>query len=116
MKTTRRNGGLGLAGGVSLLGTMAATVLVQAATQVTAATVAGGAPSAVERPSTPALPVAPPPPRAPAGALAARSSPGVPEVLRMVDAKVEPEVVKAYIRSSPVPYHLSADEIIALRN
>jgi hypothetical protein len=41
-------------------------------------------------------------------------SPGVGDVVRMINAKVDLEVVKAFIRSSPIPYNPSATEIIAL--
>jgi hypothetical protein len=34
----------------------------------------------------------------------------------MVDAKVDPEVIKTYIKSSPTAYHPSAAEIIALKD
>src|ERR1700747_3209088 len=42
-------------------------------------------------------------------------SPGVADVLKMADAKVDPDTIKAFIRSSPVPYNPSASEIIALK-
>jgi hypothetical protein len=115
MKTIRPKSGPGLAGGITLVGLITASLLVQPAASATAAAAPPGyAPAAVaERPSTPA----PPPPRvAPPRAPAARSSPGVAEVMRMVEAKVDPGVIRAYIANSQVPYHLSADEIIALRN
>lgn len=44
-----------------------------------------------------------------------RFSPGVDEILKMVDAKVDPGVIKAFIKNSPVAYNLSAGEIIALK-
>jgi hypothetical protein len=40
----------------------------------------------------------------------------VASVLRLLDAKVDPEVIKAFIRNSAVLYRLSADQIIALKN
>lgn len=46
----------------------------------------------------------------------ARFSPGAQEIVNMLDAKVDPEVVKAYINNSPVPYNLSAAEIIDLKS
>ncbi len=45
-----------------------------------------------------------------------RFSPGTQAILKMVKHNVEPEVILAFIRSSPVEYHLSADEIIALQH
>lgn len=42
-------------------------------------------------------------------------SPGVAEIVRMLDAKVDPEVVKAYINASSLAYHPGAEEIIALK-
>ena len=64
------------------------------------------------------------PPPAPASASLAPSaapeatvtfSAGVADILRMVDAKVDPGVIKAYIENSPVAYNLSAAEIIAAK-
>jgi hypothetical protein len=45
-----------------------------------------------------------------------RYSAGVEDVLRMVDAKIDPTVVQAYIKSASVPYDLRAGEIIALKD
>src|SRR6185369_16358386 len=42
-------------------------------------------------------------------------SPGVADVVKMLDAKVDPAVVKAYINSSPTSYNPTADEIVALK-
>jgi len=42
-------------------------------------------------------------------------SAGVEEILKMVDAKVDPEVIAAYVKNSTVAYNPSASEIIALR-
>jgi hypothetical protein len=47
---------------------------------------------------------------------AAIFSAGVADILKMVDAKVDAEVVKAYIQNSPIAYSPSAAEIIALKN
>jgi hypothetical protein len=47
---------------------------------------------------------------------AARFSPGAQEIVNMLEAKVDPEVIKAYIKNSPVPYNLSASEIIDLKS
>jgi hypothetical protein len=38
------------------------------------------------------------------------------DILRMVEAKLDPEVIKAYIKASPAAYDLGASEIIALRD
>jgi len=46
---------------------------------------------------------------------AARFSPSAQEIVNMLEAKVDPEVIKAYIKNSPVPYNLSAAEIIDLK-
>ena len=46
----------------------------------------------------------------------ARLSPGVADIVKMVDAKVDPEVIKTYIQNSPTAYNPSATEIIALRD
>ncbi len=45
-----------------------------------------------------------------------RFSPGTQAILKMVKHKVEPEVILAFIKNSPVAYRLSADEIIALQH
>src|SRR5439155_22270959 len=42
----------------------------------------------------------------------AAHSAGVSEILKLVDAKVDAEVIKAYIHNSPVPYNPNAAEII----
>src|SRR6266436_1159488 len=42
-------------------------------------------------------------------------SAGLYEILKMADAKVDPEVIKAYIKNSPIAYDPSAAEIIALK-
>jgi hypothetical protein len=43
-------------------------------------------------------------------------SPGVDEVLRMVQAGVAKEVIKAYIESAPIAYRLTAADLIALKH
>jgi len=48
-------------------------------------------------------------------AAAAQFSPGTTDVLKMVDAKVDPGVIRAFVNNSPVPYNLRASEIIALK-
>lgn len=45
-----------------------------------------------------------------------RYSEGVAEVLRMAEAKVDPEVIKAYVKSSSTAFNLNAAEIIALKD
>jgi hypothetical protein len=47
---------------------------------------------------------------------AARFSPGVADIVKMVEAKVDPEVIKTYVKSSPTAYNPSATEIIALKD
>ena len=47
---------------------------------------------------------------------AARFSPGIADIVRLVDAKVDAEVIKTYVRNSPTAYNPSATEIIALKN
>ncbi|HZR18122.1 MAG TPA: hypothetical protein VFE51_12580 [Verrucomicrobiae bacterium] len=59
-----------------------------------------------DAPSTPAT--------APAE-LQVRFSPGVRDVLKMLDAKVDVSTVEAYIKNSQTVYNLSANEIIALK-
>ena len=49
-------------------------------------------------------------------AAAARFSAGVGDILKMVDAKVDAEVIKAYVKNSPTAYNPSATEIIALKD
>lgn len=47
---------------------------------------------------------------------AIRYSPGMTDILKMVDGKVDAEVIKAYIKNSAVAYDLSVPEIIALKD
>ena len=47
---------------------------------------------------------------------AVRYSPGVADIVKMVDAKVDPDVVLTYIKNSPTAYNPSATEIIALKD
>src|SRR5215831_5090758 len=42
-------------------------------------------------------------------------SPGLRDILKMLDAKVDVEVIKAYIKSAPIAFSPSASEIIALK-
>src|ERR1017187_10845532 len=51
-----------------------------------------------------------------AAALAARFSPGVADIVKLVEAKVDPEVIKTYVTSSRTAYNPSATEIIALKD
>lgn len=57
--------------------------------------------------------VAPADPTQPAPAR--KSSPGVQEILKMIQAKVDPEIIKTYVKNSPTAYSLMADEIIDLQ-
>jgi hypothetical protein len=47
---------------------------------------------------------------------AARYSAGIADIVKLTDAKVDPEVIKTFIKSSQVAYNPSADELIALKN
>ncbi|MCX6928145.1 MAG: hypothetical protein NT154_33780, partial [Verrucomicrobia bacterium] len=47
---------------------------------------------------------------------AATFSSGLADIVKMVDAKVDPEVIKTYIKSAPTAYNPSATEIIALKD
>jgi hypothetical protein len=42
-------------------------------------------------------------------------SPGVRDILKMLDAKVDTEVINAYIKNAPIAFNPSAAEIIALK-
>jgi hypothetical protein len=53
---------------------------------------------------------------APQTAPVTRNSPGVADIVKMVDAKVDGEVIKTYIKNSPTAYNPSATEIIALKD
>lgn len=57
----------------------------------------------------------PPASEASGAAPAAARSPGIAEILNMLDSKVDPGVIKAYIQNSSVAYNPSAAEIIALK-
>ncbi len=56
-----------------------------------------------EAPSTPSAPPA-------------TFSAGVADILKMVDARVDLEVIQTYVRNSPTAYNPTATEIIALKN
>lgn len=43
-------------------------------------------------------------------------SPGVGEILKMADAGVSMEVIKAYVECSPIPYQPTGEDVIALKN
>jgi hypothetical protein len=45
-----------------------------------------------------------------------RYSPGVADIVKLVDAKVDAEVIKTYIKNSPMAYNPNATEIIALKD
>jgi len=61
-------------------------------------------------PETPAPPDNPPP------NTLSLASPAVREIVKMVEAKVDPTVIKAYIQSSTVAYNLGASDVIAMKN
>lgn len=46
----------------------------------------------------------------------ARYSAGIGDIVKLVDAKVDPEVIKTYVNNSPTAYNPSASEIIALKD
>src|SRR5689334_22411408 len=52
---------------------------------------------------------------APQPATVANYSAGVSDILKMIDAKVDPEVVKAFVKSSQAAYNPTASEIIELK-
>ena len=52
---------------------------------------------------------------APQGAATLGYSQGIGEILKMVDAKVDVTVIKAYIKNSPTAYNPNANEIIAMK-
>jgi len=54
----------------------------------------------------PATPAAPP----------AKYSAGIAEIVKMVDAKIDPDVIQAYVKSSRIAYNPTANEIIALKD
>src|SRR5690348_3755266 len=86
---------------VLLIGAFATTPFVSRAITVEA-TSADPAPATQVAPA----PENPPPPK---------FSPGIQEILKMVDAKVDTDVIKVYIRNSMVAYNPGASEIIALK-
>lgn len=47
---------------------------------------------------------------------AAWSSPGVADIVKLVDAKVDGTVIQSYVKNSPTAYNPSATEIIALKD
>ena len=49
-------------------------------------------------------------------ATAAQFSPGVADVVKLLDAKVDTEVIKTYVKNSPTAYNPSATEIISLKD
>ncbi len=42
-------------------------------------------------------------------------SPGITEIIKMLDAKVDAQVILAYIQNAPIPYNPDATELIALK-
>ncbi len=65
----------------------------------------------VESPSAPA-----PADSAPRALVAPRYSTGVAEVLKMTAAKIDPEVIKAYVRNSSTAYNPTVNEIIGMKD
>lgn len=47
---------------------------------------------------------------------ATKFSVGIDEILKMVEAGVSKDVIKTFIENSPVPYNLSASDLIALKS
>ena len=45
-----------------------------------------------------------------------RYSPGVADIVKLADAKVDAQVIKTYIKNSPTAYNPNASEIIALKD
>src|SRR5262245_16524659 len=43
-------------------------------------------------------------------------SAGIAEILKLADAKLDAEVIKAFIKNSPTPYDPTASEIILLKH
>jgi len=41
---------------------------------------------------------------------------GISDILKLVDAKLDVEIIKAYIKGAPFAYHLNASDIIALKD
>ncbi|MFO1497300.1 MAG: hypothetical protein U1G07_02700 [Verrucomicrobiota bacterium] len=74
-------------------------------------TVQSDAPSSIKQPTDSAQ--KPATPREPPWGV---YSPGVADVLRLVEAKVNSGIVKAYIQNAPVAYNLTAQEIISLKD
>src|SRR6202158_5289959 len=50
------------------------------------------------------------------GTVAGHYSPGIADILKMVDAKIDADVIKAYIQSSRIAYNPNVNEIIALKD
>ncbi len=93
-------------------GLIPASTIIAATLSVAATKVANSSLEPVAAAATQPAPTATQSTQAPA----IRFSPPVAEVLRLVDAKVDPAVIKAFIHNYPAPYRLSAEQIIALKN
>jgi hypothetical protein len=115
-----------LADGLLLTGALTLATLAVAATKVpnpdesaaapSSAAVSTSSPDTAQPPEAASPAPQPTPSSAPAPAAHAIQFPKpVMDVLRLVDAKVGPDVIKAFIQNSSVPYHLSADQIVALK-
>src|SRR6516165_6587088 len=68
----------------------------------------------VTPPQTP-QPAPPPPDAAPAQGITAGHSAGVSDILKMLDAKVDLEVVKTYIKNSSIAYNPTAEDVVTLK-
>jgi hypothetical protein len=55
------------------------------------------------------------PPTKQDGLASANFSPGINDILKMVQAGISKEVLKSYIDNAPIAYHLTAADIIALK-
>lgn len=107
MTASKSRGRTGLAVCLIILGTLASTTVARAAT------ISPSSPPAITNhtrsPSTNYSKLIS------TNAPQARFSRGIADIVSMVEAKVDPEVILAYIRSSPIAYNPGAREIIALR-
>ncbi len=92
-----------------LKGVMAGVLL--AATALAGATLAWAAAAESEQ----GVATSAPKPAEVRGGDATTQSPALGEILKMADAKVSPEIIKAYIHISPIAYKPSAADIIDLR-
>ena len=101
MKTSKQSKNLRsrLAGGLLIAGTLAVTMPFLCPSAEARATVSASATVSGTSEST-----------------TLRYSAGIEDILKMVDAKVDTEVVKAYIKNSSTAYNPNVSEIIALKD